>query len=371
MADKLIRLPQLQRFKTNADAAYQGKLTAGTNITISNNVISAQASYGQQALYNAIITSAGWSGSSNTVNILGITAGDDVEIVGVNPAGLTSSQIQDAKFALDLITYGTTAADSITFYALGAVPDVDIPVTLRKVVNGTLSDGVYGNGTINNASISAPANATTTIYTATGNCKVYVTIEMNMSSLTENKVADANLKVNNTTIMSSRNNPSLMLTNYPRIMNATVLMEAGDVLSIQNPYASTTFGGNYRVVPAGSSQITAITDYSSGVVVNTAVISDNPSYLDIKLIKQGRICVLSGFVRFVASAAADTTLFTVPTGALPSSIYSTATILGEITGDRTARNCQIVSSTGVFRMHNDATPSSGYMRFNGTYISET
>lgn len=41
MADKIIRLPQLQRFKTNADAKYQDKLTAGTNITISGTTISA------------------------------------------------------------------------------------------------------------------------------------------------------------------------------------------------------------------------------------------------------------------------------------------------------------------------------------------
>ena len=373
MAEKLVRLPQLQRFKTNADAKYQDKLTAGTNITISNNVISAQASYGQQALYNAVITSAGWSGSSNTVSVLGITAGDDVEIVGVNPAGLTSQQIQNAKFALDLITYGTTAANSITFYALGTVPSVDIPVTIRKVVNGTLSDGVYGNSSITNASINAPVNATTTIYTATGNCKVYVTVEMNMNSLTENKVADVNLKLNNTTIMSSRNNPSAMLTNYPRIMTATVLMEAEDVLSLQNPYASTTLGGNYRVVPAGSSQITAITDYSSGAVPNTDAIYGVGSHFSVQLVKQGRICVISGFVRFKVESAVDATLFTIPTGALPSSsIYGNvgATILGEITGDNTARNCQ-VTTAGVFRMHNSVTPSSGYMRFNGCYISET
>lgn len=369
MADKLIRLPQLQRFKTNADAKYQDKLTAGTNITISNNVISAQASYGQQALYNAVITSAGWSGSSNTVSVVGITAGDDVEIVGVNPAGLTSQQIQNAKFALDLITYGTTAANSITFYALGTVPSVDIPVTIRKVVNGTLSDGVYGNADITSTSITAQVNTTTTIYTATGNCKVYLSVQTNHDG--ENVAKDVVLYMNGTNILSAHIDPSTIVK-YSRFMTATLLMEAGDVLSINNPFSSTvSFGCMYRVVPAGSSQITAITDYSSGVVVNTAVISNNPSYLDIKLIKQGRICVLSGFVRFVASAAADTTLFTVPTGALPSSIYSTATILGEITGDRTARNCQIVSSTGAFRMHNDATPSSGYMRFNGTYISET
>ena len=254
MPEKLIRLEQLQTFKTNADAKYQDKLTAGSNITISGNVISAQTTFGQQTLYNATITSAGWSGTSNTVSIQGITAGDDVEIVGINPTGLTDQQIQAAKLALDLITYGTTSNGAITFYALGTVPNVDIPVTIRKIIN----------------------------------------------------------------------------------LNSAVI------------------------------------DYSSEVVPNTDAIYPIGSYTAIQLIKQGRICVISGFVRFNAASAADTTLFTVPAGALPSSIYgsSTATILGEITNDNTARNCQITTA-GVFRMHNDATPASGYMRFNGTYITAT
>lgn len=253
MAEKLIRLPQLQRFKTNADAKYQDKLTAGSNITISGNTISAQTTFGQQTIYNTTITAAGWSGTSNTVSVQGITAGDDVEIVGINPTGLTDQQIQAAKLALDLITYGTTSNGAITFYALGTVPSVDIPVTIRKIIN-----------------------------------------------------------------LSS-----------------------------------------------------AVIDYSPDVVPNADAISTNPSYLLVNVIKQGRICVISGFVRFIASSAADTTLFTLPSGAYPSSIYgSAATILGEITGDNTARNCQITTA-GVFRMHNDATPASGYMRFNGTYISET
>ena len=139
MADKLIRLPQLQRFKANADAKYQDKLTAGSNITISGNTISAQTTVGGQSIYNATITSAGWSGTSNTVNIQGISAGDDVEIVGINPTGLTDQQKLDAKNALDLITYGTTSNGTITFYALGVVPNVNIPVTIRKITqNGVL-----------------------------------------------------------------------------------------------------------------------------------------------------------------------------------------------------------------------------------------
>lgn len=40
MAKKLIKLEQLQRFKSKADAKYQDKLTAGSNISISNNTIS-------------------------------------------------------------------------------------------------------------------------------------------------------------------------------------------------------------------------------------------------------------------------------------------------------------------------------------------
>lgn len=276
MSEKLIRLPQLQRFKTNADATYQGKLTAGTNITISGNTISAQTTWGQQTLYNATITSAGWSGTSNTVSIQGITAGDDVEIVGINPTGLTDQQIQAAKLALDLITYGTTSNGTITFYALGTVPSVDIPVTIRKLLNSQVNVREY---------------------------------------------------------------------------------TAGDNITIVNDVIS----ANLPVV-----------DYSSSVVINSEVISDSSSYTIINLAKQGRICVISGFVRFIAEAPADTTLFTVPSGALPSSIYSSAnaTILGEITGDRSARNCQITTA-GNFRVHNDATPSSGYMRFNGTYITAT
>ena len=40
MADKLISLTNLQEYKTHADAKYQGKLTAGNNISINNNTIS-------------------------------------------------------------------------------------------------------------------------------------------------------------------------------------------------------------------------------------------------------------------------------------------------------------------------------------------
>lgn len=165
MSSKLIRLEQLQRFKTNSDAAYQGKLTAGDNVTISNNVISAQTTVGGQSIYNATITAAGWSGTSNAVTVNGIVAGDDVEIVGINPNGLTDSQKIAAKNALYLITYGVTSTNTITFYALDGLPNVDIPVTIRKISHSGALIEPYTAGaniTINNGVISA----TDTIYTA-------------------------------------------------------------------------------------------------------------------------------------------------------------------------------------------------------------
>lgn len=165
MSSKLIRLEQLQRFKNNADAAYQGKLTAGSNITISGNTISAQTTVGGQSIYNVTIPAASWSGTSNTVTVQGITAGDDVEIVGINPTGLTDQQKLAAKNALDLITYGTTSNNSIKFYALDTVPNVNIPVTIRKIAHSGVVIEPYTAGAniaINNGVISA----TDTTYTA-------------------------------------------------------------------------------------------------------------------------------------------------------------------------------------------------------------
>ncbi len=66
MPSKIIRLPQLQRFKQNADAKYQDKLTAGSNITISGNTISATGtpsytavSLGSYSVASGIVTQLG------------------------------------------------------------------------------------------------------------------------------------------------------------------------------------------------------------------------------------------------------------------------------------------------------------------------
>lgn len=252
MADKLVRLPQLQRFKTNADLKYQDKLTAGNNITISNNVISAQT-FGQQNIYNATITSAGWSGTSNTVSVLGISAGDDVEIVGINPTGLTNPQINAAKNALYLITYGTTAANAITFYALGGLPSVDIPVTLRKIEHTNLTAIEYTAGSsisLNNGVISATpvfqnghsayssggdntvqGGTTGTIFTATRNCKFYFSVQVQNTTSTSKTTR---VYLNNVEVYSQYAAPSLK---YERIMHGALILSAGDVVTIENPYS--------------------------------------------------------------------------------------------------------------------------------------
>ena len=67
MADKLIRLPQLQRFKQKADAKYQSKLTAGSNISISGNTISATG----VPSYAGAKTSGSNSVADNTVTKVG------------------------------------------------------------------------------------------------------------------------------------------------------------------------------------------------------------------------------------------------------------------------------------------------------------
>lgn len=87
------------------------------------------------SVFYATVPANGWSGTSNAVTVQGITATDNIEIVGFNPSGLTPSVAADVKDALGLITYGDTSANTITFYALsGTVPSVDIPIILRKLV---------------------------------------------------------------------------------------------------------------------------------------------------------------------------------------------------------------------------------------------
>ena len=133
MSNKLIDLSALSDYKTQSDLKYQDKLTAGTGITMTGATISVTTP--AQPVFYATVAANGWSGTSNAVTVQGITASDNVEIVGFNPTGLTPSVAADVKDALGLITYGDTSANTITFYALsGTVPSVDIPIILRKLV---------------------------------------------------------------------------------------------------------------------------------------------------------------------------------------------------------------------------------------------
>lgn len=68
MSNKLIGLNQLQEFKTQSDAKYQDKLTAGSNITISNNVISASIT---SPTYVVVKDSGSVSVSTNSIRNIG------------------------------------------------------------------------------------------------------------------------------------------------------------------------------------------------------------------------------------------------------------------------------------------------------------
>ena len=252
MSNKLIDLNALSSYKTQSDLKYQDKLTAGTNITISGNTISAQTTVGQQDIYNVTIPLSGWSGTSNTVTVQGIAAGDDIEVVGVNPTGLTDLQIQTAKEDLYFITYGTTSANTMTFYALDGLPSADIPVTVRKILNTTVTTRTYSAGSgiditsgvisatpvfgntnttsIATTSISA-GSSDTTVYTATRNCKM--TIEIQCQGTTTS-AADLAVKLNGTRVYSQYMPVS---TKFMRILHGFLMLKSGDVLSVNNPYS--------------------------------------------------------------------------------------------------------------------------------------
>lgn len=88
-------------------------------------------------LVKATVSSSGWSSSAPytyTLEVDGITAQDDYEIIGFEPTG-TASTNKAIKDALAYITYGTTGTNTITLVAVDEKPTVDIPIVLRKVVS--------------------------------------------------------------------------------------------------------------------------------------------------------------------------------------------------------------------------------------------
>lgn len=68
MSNKLISLSCLQEFKTHSDAKYQDKLTAGNNISIINDVISATS---VQPTYRAVMDSGRYALANDTIVNLG------------------------------------------------------------------------------------------------------------------------------------------------------------------------------------------------------------------------------------------------------------------------------------------------------------
>lgn len=251
MSNKLIDLNALSSYKTQSDLKYQDKLTAGSGINITNNVISATSGGGQD-IYNVTIPASGWSGTSNAVTLQGVTVGDDVEILGINVSGMTGTQIQNARAALELITYGTTSANTVTFYALGNVPSVDIPVTMRRVINSTvttreysagsgisISSGVisatpvFGNTTISRPSqtIDVSANSTNTIFTATRDCKISFEVQCQGTSTS---AADIAVFLNGQRVYGQYMPAT---TKYMRVLHGFLMLKTGDAVSVQNNYS--------------------------------------------------------------------------------------------------------------------------------------
>lgn len=109
-----------------------------SNKLIDLNALSTFKTYMEElipSVFYVTVPANGWSNEANAVTVQGITATDNVEIVGFNPTGMSTSAAAAAKDALGLITYGDTSANTITFYAVsGTVPSVDIPIILRKLV---------------------------------------------------------------------------------------------------------------------------------------------------------------------------------------------------------------------------------------------
>lgn len=156
MGNKLIDLNALSNYKTRSDLKYQDKLTAGTGISISSNVISATG------------------GGS-------YTAGDGI---------------------------------SINNGVISATPVFE---------NG---HSVYISGGDN----VVRAGTTGTICTATRNCKFYFNIQVQGTSTSAGNTV---VYLNGIEIYSQYESPS---RKYTRILNGVVILSAGDVVTVQNPY---------------------------------------------------------------------------------------------------------------------------------------
>lgn len=86
MSNKLIDLNALSSYKTQSDLKYQDKLTAGSNISISNNTISAiDTTYS-----DATTASAGLMSSADKTKLDGLTTYSAGTGIAISTAGVIS-----------------------------------------------------------------------------------------------------------------------------------------------------------------------------------------------------------------------------------------------------------------------------------------
>lgn len=84
----------------------------------------------KSTLSEATIPASGWSGEStpysNTISVEGVTADNNVELV--LPADVTAEQIEGYQTAQ--ILNAAQSEGSLTLYAWGEIPTVDLPMTV-------------------------------------------------------------------------------------------------------------------------------------------------------------------------------------------------------------------------------------------------
>lgn len=156
MSNKLIDLNALSSYKTQSDLKYQDKLTAGSNISINNGVISATA-----ATYSA---------------------GDNISI-------------NNAVISADL----------------------------SSVYNNSHATGAGGNY------VQCPKGETTTIFTATQNCKITISLQINSAV---NSGRNARIYLNGVEAYSFYSSG----LQWQRIGHAFLMLQSGDVVSVYNDY---------------------------------------------------------------------------------------------------------------------------------------
>lgn len=118
MSNKLIDLNALSAYKTSSDAKYQDKLTAGDNISLTNNVISVSPTFADVALSASTV-------SNNTLTSLGdITLSPGNYVVSYRcDFGTNSTGYRQCGFSInttDITGYGRAWAD--TRNGVGSVP---------------------------------------------------------------------------------------------------------------------------------------------------------------------------------------------------------------------------------------------------------